>query len=289
MIDFPAAGALAAAHFRGRGLRRFGFVGQERNAAGELLLQGFREAVQADGFDVDVLRVGADPQDGAGWMRIQRPLGRWTRSLRPPVGVLTSSDILARYLCAHGTTAGLRIPDDLAVVGSGNTMLLCELLDPAISSLDHGFERVGRRAAELLEALMAGRTLPPSPVRVPPSGLVPRRSSDVFAVEDAGVAAALRAIWASSHRPTKVAGVLAAVPTSRRTLERRFRELLGRTVHDEIRRAHVEQAKRLLVETADPLKAVATRSGFRDPQQFSRVFRASEGLTPGEYRRIHAG
>ena len=111
----------------------------------------------------------------------------------------------------------------------------------------------------------------------------------MFAVDDPSVAAALRAIWAGSGRPLKVSAILQGVPTSRRTLERRFRETLGRTIHDEIRRAHVEQAKRLLVETRESLKVVASRAGFSDPQQFSRIFRSSEGLTPQRYRRLHAG
>lgn len=283
-VDFAAAGRLAARHFLDRGLRRFGFLGRERDAAARVLLEGFR----AEAGDVDVLLVPAEPQDAAAWGRVQRPLRRWVESWRPPLGVLASMDSLARYLCDAALRRGRRIPDDVAVVGSGNTSLLCDLLEPTLSSLEHGFERVGRRAAELLDSLMAGRKPPKEPVLLPPSGVVARRSSDVFAVDDPAVAGALRAIWARSGRPLRVSTILQEVPASRRTLERRFRAVLGRTIHDEIRRAHVEQAKRLLVETREPLKVVAARSGFRDPQQFSRVFRAAEKLTPQEFRRVHA-
>jgi LacI family transcriptional regulator len=282
--DFVAAGRLAAQHLADRGLRTFGFLGGENDVAARQLLQGFREVAK----DVDVLTVPADPQDVVGWQRLQRPLRRWVASWTPPIGVLASIDILARHLCNACVHAGRRIPDDVAIVGAGNTSLLCDLLEPTLSSLEHGFERVGRRAAELLEGLMAGRKAPKAPLLLPPSGVVARRSSDVFAVDEPMVAAALRAIWARRGRPLKVAAILQEVPTSRRTLERRFRETLGRTIHDEIRRAHVEQAKRLLVESREPLKAVASRAGFRDPQQFSRVFRAAEGCTPQDFRRAHA-
>jgi LacI family transcriptional regulator len=288
-VDFPAAGRLAAAHLLDRGLRTFGFLGRENDAATRHLLHGFREAIDERGFSADVLLVPADPQDVAGWLRLQRPLRRWVASWTPPIGVLASVDILARHLCNACLYGGVRIPDDVAILGAGNTSLLCDLLEPTLSSLEYGFERVGRRAAELLDGLMAGKKPPKEPLLLPPSGVVSRRSSDVFAVEDPTVAAALRAIWARSAKPLKVAAILQEVPTSRRTLERRFREVLGRTIHDEIRRAHVEQSKRLLVETREPLKVVAARAGFRDPQQFSRVFRASEGRTPQDYRRTHAG
>jgi len=74
----------------------------------------------------------------------------------------------------------------------------------------------------------------------------------------------------------------------RRTLERRFRRAMDRTLHDEIRRSHIERSKRLLVESREPLKVVAAHAGFRDAPQFSRVFRSSEGLTPQEYRERHS-
>lgn len=288
-VDYEAAGRLAAVHLGDRGLRRFGFIGRENDASTRLLLDGFRRTLSALGFSVDVLLVPGDPQDVESWIRLQRPLRRWVASWRSPIGVMASVDILARHLCNACHHAGVRIPDDVAIVGSGNTALLCELLEPTISSLEHGYERVGRRAAELLEALMAGQKAPVKPLLLPPSGVVARRSSDMFAVDDPSVAAALRAIWAGSGRPLKVSSILQGIPASRRTLERRFRDALGRTIHDEIRKAHVEQAKRLLVETRESLKVVAARAGFSDPQQFSRVFRSSEGLTPQRYRQVHAG
>lgn len=287
-VDFAAAGRLAAGHLGDRGLRSFGFLGRENDAVARLLLDGFRRALSARGFKVDVLHVPGDAQDVESWIRLQRPLRRWVSSWKPPMGVLASADILARHLCNTCQHAGIRIPDDVAIVGSGNTTLLCDLLEPTISSLEYGYERVGRQAGELLDRLMSGKKASVQPLLLPPSGVVSRRSSDMFAVDDASVAAALRAIWAGSGKPLKVASILQGIPTSRRTLERRFREVLGRTIHEEIRRAHLDRAKRLLVETRESLKIVAARSGFTDPQQFSRVFRSFLGFTPLRYRRIHA-
>jgi LacI family transcriptional regulator len=276
---------MAARHLLDRGVRRFGCVVRERDISAVELLEGFR----AEAGEVDVLPVPADPSDAKGWRRLLEPMQRWISSRIRPVGVLTSTDILGRHLAHLCAQLGLRIPDDVSIVGSGNTSLVCDLLEPTLSSLEHGFERVGVRAAELLESLMKGGKVPRDVVRVPPSGIVARRSSDVFAVAEPAVAAAMKAIWARASKPMKVGAILAEVPASRRTLERRFREVLGRTIHDEVRRAHLELAKRLLVETPDPLKMIASKSGFRDPQQFSRVFRAAEGRTPLEFRRLHAG
>ncbi len=286
-VDLAAAGGLAARHLLDRGFRTFGVLSREGDSAADRLVAGFRAAVGDRGFRADVLPVPM-PDDVSDWLRLQKPLSRWIKSFTPPLGVFATEDILGRHLCDACLRAGLRIPDDVAIVGSGNTSLLCDLLEPTLSSVEHGFERVGRRAAEVLEALMSGRKAPRGPIELPPAGVVSRRSSDQFAVEDPTVASAMRAIWARSAKPMTVASLLAEIPSSRRTLERRFREVLGRTIHDEIRRAHLERSKRLLVETREPLKAVAVQAGFRDPQQFSRVFRAAESVTPQEYRRLHA-
>ncbi|MBV8879307.1 MAG: substrate-binding domain-containing protein [Planctomycetaceae bacterium] len=286
--DLAAAGALAARHFLERGLRSLAFLGPEHDAAARGMLAGFRAEAERARVPVDVRVAPSDPRQEAGWHRLQQWIRRWVSRWTAPLGVFASLDLHARYLCDAAARERLRIPEDVAILGAGNTSLLCDLMEPALSSLEFGFERVGRGAAELLERLMKGRRPPRGPVLVPPTGIVSRRSSDMFAVDDPVVSAALRSIWTRSVRPVGVRAVLEDVPTSRRTLERRFREALGRTLHDEIRRAHVERSKRLLVESREPLKVVAARSGFRDAPQFSRVFRASEGLTPQEYRDRHS-
>jgi LacI family transcriptional regulator len=140
---------------------------------------------------------------------------------------------------------------------------------------------------EMLERLLRGRGAPPRPGLVPPAGVVERASTDVFAVDDREVARALRAIAELSGRPVRVPMVVEAVQGARRSLERRFRKSLGRTIHEEIQRAHVERAKRLLASTDEPLKRVARDAGFRSPQQLSKRFRRLEGTTPLAFRRRH--
>lgn len=286
--DFAAAGTMAARHFLERGIRSLAFLGRDQDAAARGLLGGFRAEAAKAGVDVDHHAMPADPRQAGGWHRFQRSLRRWVAGWTPAVGVFAPIDLHARYLCDACAHEKLRIPEDVAVLGAGNTALLCDLMEPALSSLDYGYERVGTQAADLLARLMAGKRPPRGPVLLPPSGIVSRRSSDMFAVDDPVASAALRSIWSRSAKPVRVSDVLDDVATSRRTLERRFRRALGRSLHDEIRRSHVERSKRLLVESAEPLKVVAARAGFRDAPHFSRIFRAAEGLTPQEYRDRHS-
>jgi LacI family transcriptional regulator len=194
-------------------------------------------------------------------------------------------DMAGRYLAGACLRQGLRIPGDVAIVTTGNTELLCEKMSPSLSSIELGFERVGRESARLLDRLMAGRPAPARPIAMPPAGLVARLSTNAFAVDDPLVSRALRLIAGGACRGMRVRDVIAALPTTGRSLERRFRRVLGRTVVDEILRVRLEQAKRLLTETDVPLKTVADRCGFSRPEILAKAFRQVEGEPPGAYRR----
>jgi LacI family transcriptional regulator len=283
--DQAAAGRLAGEHLIVRGFRRFGFLGHPHDLNSRLHGDGFRQVVEASGFPCAVHLIRHEPRSGPQWRAVQASLDAWISEWTLPCGIFVADDFTARLLADACRRRGLRLPDDVALVGFGNEELTCEMMEPALTSIEQGFDRVGRRAVERLARLFRGSAPSTRPELVPPAGLVERGSTDVFAVDDREVARALRTIADLSSRPVRVPAVVAAVGTARRSLERRFRKSLGRTIHDQIVRAHVERAKRLLSGTDEPLKRVAKESGFRTPQQLSKMFRRSEGLTPLAFRR----
>lgn len=179
---------------------------------------------------------------------------------------------------------GLRIPEDAALLGAEDDDLYCELARPALSSVRVPAEQIGREAAALLDRLLDGARPPRQPILLPPQGVVARRSSEVLAIDDPDVVAAARFIRGHGHLPLFVADVLREVPVERRSLERRFRKALGRGIWEEIRRVHVERAKRLLAETDQSIKAIAKQSGFTDFRHMAVVFRKELGLSPTAYR-----
>ena len=78
-----------------------------------------------------------------------------------------------------------------------------------------------------------------NPIRV-----VSRLSTDVIAVEDDEVAAALRIIEEKARQPIGVGDVVASVALSRRALEIRFQNALGRSIREEIQRVrNIERAR----------------------------------------------
>ena len=137
----------------------------------------------------------------------------------------------------------------------------------------------------MLDRIMDGERAPASPLLLPPLKVVPRQSTDVLTVGDGDVVLAIRFIREQAARPLQVDDVLDRVPLSRRSLERRFREFVGHSISDEIRRTHVERAKHLLISTDLAMSQVAEASGFTSATRLGIVFHAEVGEPPTEFRR----
>jgi LacI family transcriptional regulator len=282
--DHAAAGRMAARHLLELGHTRLAYLGVRGTEVARRQLAGFREA--AGGAPVhERLVTWTDFPDGRTWRRFLRDQEGWIRTWKPPLGILVTNDLIARNLANVCQSAGLRVPEDAALVGVGNTELLCDRLVPSLSSIEMGFERVGTEAARLLDRLMAGRPAPREPVWVPPALLVARQSTRAFMVGDPLVSRALRLIATRAVRPCRVRDIVNALSVTRRSLERRFRRVLRRSIHDEILRVRLDRVRRLLIETDRPLKAIASETGFRCPERLAEAFRRTTGESPSEFRR----
>ena len=106
-----------------------------------------------------------------------------------------------------------------------------------------------------------------------------------MAVADVDTAAALHYIREHACDGIDVDDVLAHVPVSRRTLERRFATLLGHSPRDMIAGAQLEQVKRLLSMTDYQLAKIAQLTGFHYVESMCVLFKRITGQTPGQYRR----
>jgi LacI family transcriptional regulator len=206
------------------------------------------------------------------------------------VGIFAPNDIWGVQLTEVCLRAGLQVPEDVAILGVDDDDLLCEFARPALSSIALPTQRIGYEAAREVERLLKRARASLRPLLLPPLRVIARRSTDILAVDDSDVVAALRFIRRQAHQPIRVIDLLREVPTSRRSLERQFRKVLGRSILGEIRRVHVERASQLLALPDLPLHSVAERSGFTDAKRFSTVFRQMVGLTPSAYRhRLRCG
>jgi LacI family transcriptional regulator len=230
-----------------------------------------------------------------GWGSDERPRDRlgedpsaiveWLQGLPKPCGVFTCTDGWGRMVARYAEVAGVRVPEQLSMVGADNDVLQCELMAPWLSSVMIPWQEVGRRAAAMVAGALGGRLEIGTRAVVSPTTVVARRSSDVLAIDDPLVEQAVRWIRSHADRRLTVPMVANAVGGGRQRLERRFRAVLDRTVLEEIRRAHVEAAKHLLATTSADLHQVAKQSGFATAGVLNGAFLREVGTTPGAYRR----
>ena len=176
------------------------------------------------------------------------------------------------------------MPEQVAVLAADNDELLCEACVPSLSGIALTSERIGFEAAKLLDRLMHGERPPKAPLLLEPTGVVTRQSTDTLAVDDPDLARAVAFIRRHATDPIQVQDVLREVPVSRRWLERRFREVLGRGPAAEIRRVRLARAKRLLAETDMPVPKVARAAGFGSREYLAAVFKSELNLSPRQYR-----
>jgi LacI family transcriptional regulator len=293
-MDDQAIGRMAAEHLIDCGLKHFAFYcrGQIYPLA-ERRLRGFRETLDGQGFrcerfacqDTSTIASELNWAARPNWLA----LAGWIRGLPKPVGIFATDDTEARELAAVCLDADIPVPDDVALIGVNNDQLLCDSAFPALSSVQTNFEQVGFAAARVLQRLLDGKTLAAEERRtvLPPVGVVRRTSTDVLAVDDPALADALRYIREHATVPCSVDDVARHAAVTRRWLERRFSEKLGRSPHQEITHVRMEAARRLLTQPELPLPEVAERCGFSTVQSFHRNFRQATGESPAAWRRSH--
>jgi LacI family transcriptional regulator len=282
--DSHKAGRLAAEHLLERGFRTFAFVGAWGDLPWSLRRgEGFAERLDEAGLPHQQFPMPPAARDRR-WGRQQAILAQWMRKLPKPLGVLACDDDRGRQVLEACRAAGLHVPDDVAVVGVDDDELLCELSDPTLSSVALNTEQAGYAAAALLDGLMAGRIQQSRRILVDPVRVVTRRSTDTRATEDHVLGRAVRFIQDNVVRPIGVDDVVHHVGCSRRTLELRFQQILGRSINCEIQQIRIERAENLLTETDLSVTQIADALGFGSSNYMIRLFRRTIGQTPVEYR-----
>jgi LacI family transcriptional regulator len=286
--DNREAGRLAARHLLDRGFEQFGFAAAAGNLVSDLRLQGFRGELRRHGKDClitaldDATVLTGIPKP---WAELDRQGVEWLLSLPRPVGVLAWRDLTAQGLTEACIQADLGVPCEVSIVGIDNDETYCEMGTPTISSVELPFRRVGKLAARTLDRMLNGEDPPQKPVLIQPPHVVARQSTDVVAVEDEAISAAMEFIRENADQPISVKEVIEAAQVSRRSLENRFKKVTGHTPLEEIHRVRIELGKQYLSRTDMTVSEVATSSGFRSAKRFSAVFQKLTGLKPSEYRQ----
>ncbi len=287
--DNAAIGRLGAEHFIERGHRSFGFCSFRNNGWARERRDGFVAALRLAGHRCNVFDVEY-PGDLTPFWDVKQTVAlvAWLRQLPHPTAVMACNDMRAQQIVVAAQAAGWRVPEEIAVLGVNNDIVRCELAHPPISSVAPDAFQSGYLAAELLARLIRGGRPDTFDRRVEPRSLIVRHSTDMLAVADKNVAAALSYIREHACRGLTVTELLSHASVSRSQLERKFRRFLGRTPQAEIRRVQLAKIRQLLVETDFPLKRIAELAGFAHVEYMCVVYKRLTKEAPGAFRRRHA-
>lgn len=307
--DFQA-GRRAGEYLRGLGFRNWAFCGVDGVAWSEARFRGFAEAA---GVPMESIKRFSGTLD---WWKSpagDRPeLDAWTGSLAVPCALFSANDIAGVAAASSCSRLGLSVPEQVAILGVDDEDLLCELADPALSSVRLDCEGIGRAAARLIDRVLrpAWAAEGEEPERrepgadrwsrsdsstdrrggsetVPPLGVMERESTRTAIAADPLVSLAMG--WIRRYAPTSselgVEDLVRAMPAARRTLEQRVRSELGRTLHDCFVESRLERARHVLETTDCTLDDVAEASGFGSLQRLHIAFKRRERTTPGAWRK----
>lgn len=289
--DWIAMGRLAADHFAQRGFRHVGFMGRDPWRDFRPLYDGLAQRAAELGVQCHLLLLESPenrPRSTAGIsaMEVQKMrLQTWWRSVPTPLGMLATADQAAHRYCQWAMECGLRVPEDIAILGVGNDAFVCEGAVVPLSSIVLDQRRLLDRALDCLRRLVLGEKLEQPTIGISSQVIVTRRSTDVLAATDPHVVQTLRFMWDHVADNLSVEEIVASVPVSRRKLERAFKYDVGRGIAEEYRRRRLEEACKLLVSTDLPIAEVAQTLHFASDHQFFRAFRTAYRTTPAQYRR----
>ena len=283
--DNEALGRLAAGHFQERGFRHSAFFAFEWTRQHDERYASFADAWRGEPPECWIW-----PKDPA-FRPTRGALVDWTlRKLHTapkPVAIYTYNSYNAAFLSRVCRDNGISIPHNVAILSANDRPVHNCCRSMQISGIDRDEDGKYRAAVRLLDRMMQGKADRNTVIAIRPKGVITRRSTDVTAVSDETLRRATTLIShdiSSRFGPSKVAADM-HIPL--RKLNKMSRAELGHSVLDEIVRLRVEEAKRMMLDSDDKLAAIAAASGFCNASYFSKVFRATVGISPRKWRSQH--
>ncbi len=272
--DNRMIGIMAAEHFLARGYEHFAVFGRADHYGLSLRHKAFYDTVHPQQRSLQ--RYEEDEQ-------VFDDFSSWVQQVDAPVALFCCSSHFARSLIEHCRRKSWHIPERVAILGGTEDDLICSFSSPRLSSVQSNAYRIGYAAGASLAKQLAGEKVEPE-LRIPPMGVISRRSTDMLAVTDRALVTALHYIRDHYPHPISCDQIADAAGLSRRSLDRKCAQILGRSISEEIRRVRIEAAKSLLVSSEDSLQQISELCGYEYPERFSIVFKRITGKTPTRYR-----
>ncbi len=285
--DSVAMSKMAVEHFLERGFHTFAYCGFDSSDWSQIRKEHFKQQLSQLSYPLHCYK---QPK-ARNWYSVEKEqpiMAEWLRSLPKPIALFACNDDRARHIIEACKIPGIHVPEEIAILGVDNDEQVCELSDPPISSIALNSERTGFIAAKLLDQMMNTRNPCDEEIMVSPTHIVTRQSTNILSIEDQDVATAINFIRNHARTMIQVDDVAEATHLSRRTLEKKFRMYLKRSILEEINQTHARQIAQMLVETNLSITEIALSSGYSSVNHLARSFRKIMGTTPIKYRQQYS-
>jgi len=218
-------------------------------------------------------------------------LAAWLRQLPKPAAVLVGYDRRAAEVVDCCQRNGIRIPDEVCVLGIDNDEIICQQTRPRLSSVATDNASEGRIAAQQILALLRAKA--PDRERKTVYGptaarIVERETTRVLAPGLQLVKRAQAYIAENAGRAVSVKDVVTHLGVSRRLAYRRFGEFARQPIHRAILEARVAWVKQRLLSSRQTIEDVSLEAGFANPNNLKIIFRRLTGMTMREWRARNA-
>ena len=281
--DYIGTGRMAARFFIDRGFKNYGFFGFNDVCWSDERCDGFRREIEEAGFGASFYAYRMQEIDMV-WYYQRNRLREWLLSIPKPIAIMACDDNQGANLIEACHGIGIKIPEEVSVIGVDNDESLCSLGSTTLTSIQIDIEEGGRQTAALVERLVADPTAPVEDVVLRPVKIVGRMSTAAFATADQQILKALLFIHKNALKKISVSDVMAEAALSRRLLERRFKGVTGKTLYEYITDQKLKYFAEQLADTDEQVMGIALSMGEIDTKSISRRFKQIYGCTPVEWR-----
>ncbi|WP_321479917.1 DNA-binding transcriptional regulator [uncultured Bacteroides sp.] len=281
--DYHLAGRMAADFFIQKGYKNFAFFGYKDVVWSEERCEGFLNRIVESSYAGSFYEYHNEKIEDL-WFYESAPLIKWLKGLPKSTALMACDDNQAIKITEACRMVGLKIPEEIAVLGVDNDTVICNLSDPPLSSLHMNIEMGGYDAAALIDGMLKNEGASYTDIYIKPLNIVNRISTDIYSTDDPYVLNAIKYIHQNLSIKLSVEDVVRQVPLSRRLLEMRFKDVTGESIYQYMLKTRIEYFAQLLLSSSEPISDIAVNIGFVDYKNLARQFRILKNCSPSEYR-----
>ena len=273
--DEELIGSIAADYFLHKGFSHFAFC------SGTARGKAFQARIKQHGYTALPI-VGTYPYMTEKRIRERRKL---LVQLPRPCAVFCENDQESGHIANLALDAGLRVPEDLSILGVGNDDLLCNSTAIPLSSVETRLYERGFRLAEALDNVFHGQE-PGFILKLEPTQkIIERESTGFYAVEHPLLREMIQYLTARAGTSVQVADLADKFHLSVSAVYRTFMNHLGISPKKLLLDARMDIARRLLLDTDDKISAIAEEAGFPTAASFFETFHRIHSCTPQAWRK----